>query len=411
MKKNALFGIFLTVFIDMLGFGLFIPDLQIRGKQLAAKVLGVSPLSDSVQLGLLVGVSLAVFSLAQLLISPIMGRLSDAKGRKIVLLWSAIFTLIGYLVYANVHSFEMVLLSRVLTGIGAANLGVAFAYVADITTPENRGKGLGMIGAAFGLGFVLGPPLGVLLLHLGKDEPMLLGYVGAALAFINILFIQFMLTDSPRTTGEGKTPSLWANFKTACTVPQLRLLLFMSFVLSLGFTNLETTYFQLLESPVGAYALSPERAKFAGGLILTFVGVVMAIMQGALVGPAIKRFGEVRLVRFGFLITAVALILVPYGSLWVPALFVVLLIGVGNGLANPSLSALTSQNAPMTMQGGIFGISMALGALARTVGPLVSNPLFQRNPSYPYWLGGLLVLVPAFAAWRLRPHGGTDAQT
>ncbi|MBL8049266.1 MAG: MFS transporter [Chthonomonas sp.] len=411
MRKNALFGIFLTVFLDMLGFGMFIPDLQIRGKQLAAQVLGVNPLSDSVQLGMLVGFSLAIFSLAQLIISPIMGRLSDARGRKIVLLWSAIFTLIGYLIYANATSFSLIMVSRLMTGIGAANLGVAFAYVADVTTPENRGKGLGMIGAAFGLGFVLGPPLGVLLLHLGKDSPALLGYVGAALILVNVLFIQFGLAESPRENLGKDAPSLWQNFRLAWTYPQLRLLLIMSFVLSLGFTNLETTYFQLLESPRSNYQLTAEQAKVAGGWVLTFVGVVAAIMQGGLVGPAIKRFGEINLVKWGFLITAIGLLLVPHGTLWAPTLIVVALIGIGNGLANPSLSALTSHNAPITMQGGIFGISMALGALARTVGPIVSNPLFQKNPAYPYLLGGGLILIPAFAAWGLRPVPPAESAT
>lgn len=403
MKKSALIGLAMTVFLDMLGFSLFFPDLQLRFKDLAAAALHVPADSPNTQLGLLIGFAIALYSLAQFLVAPIMGRLSDAQGRRTVLRWSCALTLVSYLIYAHAHSYEYVLLSRLVGGLGAANIGVAFAYVADVTTPEDRGKGMGLVGASLGMGFVLGPPLGVLLLSLGHNSPLLLGYVAAVLTAVNLAYIQFILPESPRGDHHGEAPTLLQNFLTAIRVPRLRIFLLMTFVITLGFTNLETTFFQLLESPLGPYRLPEVQAKHAGGLILTFVGLTMAIVQGGLVGPAIRRFGELNLVRVGFMITAVGLFLVPHGQLWIPTLAVTALLGLGNGVANPSLSALVSQSAPVAMQGGIFGITMALGALARVIGPLISNPLFQANPGWPYWLGSALVILPALFAWSLRP--------
>lgn len=395
-----LFGIFLTVFLDMLGFGMFIPDLQIRGLKLAADQLGLPADSKATQLGLLVGFSLAIFSIAQVAFSPLIGRLSDIRGRRIVLLITAALNLVSYLIYAHAGSFSLMLISRALGGVAAGNLGVAFAYIADVTTPQNRARGLGMVGAAFGLGFVLGPAAGVALLELGRDNPIWLGYAGAFLAAVNIFFIWRYLPESHHER-DPNPPRLVENFKIALRTPGLRLILAMFFVVNLGFTNLETTYFQLLNDPRTIFHFGDD-AKRIGGIVLTIVGLIIVFVQGFLLRIIGPKFGEVKLVRFGLWLLVPGMALTPFAPFWLPALGVMLIIGFGNGLANPNVSSLVSRSAPKSMQGSIFGITQALGSLARIIGPLVSGPLFRTWPAAPYLLGAVLILGPAILAWWLK---------
>jgi len=387
---------------------MFIPDLQLRGKLLATQHLG--PGATPQQIGFLTGLSLAAFSLAQLLTAPFLGRLSDRIGRKKILLLTSLLSVASYVVYAHAESYAAVLVARALSGIAAANLGVAFAYIADITAPEERAKGLGMLGAAFGLGFILGPVAGAFLLGVSQNDPTLLGYVGAGLAALNALYIAFVLSESLRQPREGQSrfvPDLALALKT----PGLGLMLAMFFAINFGFTNLETTFFQLLESPNWIFRQG-EHARQTGGYILGLVGVVSVIMQGFIVRRATPRFGEVRLLRFSYLLYIPALALVPFAPLWMPAILCIVALGIAGGLAQPSLSSLISRAAPREIQGGIFGITQALGALARFLGPLVSNPLFQWRPYAPYLLGAIVILFPAFAAWKLSmPPAGEDGES
>lgn len=398
--RNASVGaIFLTVFLDLLGFGLFIPDLQLRGRDLAAKFAGPSGTVDQIQL--LTGVALAVFSLAQLLTAPALGRWSDRAGRRKVLILSTVLNIFAYVMYAHANTYGMVFGSRILSGIAAANLGVAFAYVADITTPENRSKGLGAIGAAFGLGFVLGPPFGSFLLTVGKDNPLVLGYVGAFLAIVNLVYIVKFLPESVQPSSAPRTGFL-TDLRRALSDRHLALMLMMFFCINLCFTNLEATFFQLLADPRSVFHLQPQQAKVTGGFILMFVGIIAAIMQGGVVRQLTPKFGEVKLLRWSYLLFLPSFVAIPFSPLWAPALVTIAGLGIANGLAQPSLSSLISRSAPREIQGGIFGVTQALGALARTIGPLISNPLLAKHPSYPYLLGGGIALFPVMAAWTLR---------
>jgi multidrug resistance protein len=397
-RLPPLLGIFLTVFFDMLAFGMFIPDIQLRGELLSTRALGAHP--DPAHVGLLIGFTQGVFSLVQLVTSPFLGRISDRYGRRNVLLISTALSVVSYLVYAHAETIEMMIASRVLSGIAAANIGVAFAYVADITTPQNRAKGLGLMGAAFGLGFILGPVTGGLLLKAGHDSPLLLGYVGAVLAALNFFYVLFVLPESLEHSHENPLPFI-QRYKLAFATPGLGLLLLLFFAANFAFTNLETTFFRLLADHRSIFHLGND-AKQIGSYILGVVGVVSAFMQGYVVRKATPKFGEVKLLRFSYLLMAPALAMVPFAPLWVPALFVIVMLGIGTGLAQPSLSSLVSRTAPRDMQGGIFGITQGLGALARFTAPLVSNSLFQAKPYYPYLFGAVLVLFPAVASWKLR---------
>lgn len=398
--NKRLMGVFLAILLDMLSFGMFIPDLQLRGQKLVTEALGVPFNSQTTMVGLGIGFSLGMFSLAQLIAAPILGRWSDVAGRKKVLVLSSALSVVAYLLYAHATVLWMVILSRAISGVAASNIGVAFAYAADVTTPKERAKGMGMLGMAFGIGFVMGPPLGALLLRLGNDSPRVLGYVAAALCALNVVYISRSLQETHPEDAAPK-PSLMQNAKVALETPGLRLMLVMFFAVNLGFTNLETTYFRLLQDPRTVHHFSESDAKRNGAIILTFVGLVIAFVQGFLIRVAEPKYGAVRLVRFSYVILALSLATVPYTPLWIPTLFGLVFMGLGNGLGGPSIQSLISRAAPMTMQGGIFGITSALGALARFGGPVVSNSLFQLNPAYPYLLGAGVILIPAVLAWRL----------
>jgi len=273
--------------------------------------------------------------------------------------------------------------------------GVAYAYVADVTKPEERSKGMGIVGAAFGLGFVFGPPLGILCLTLGKGDPMLLGLVGAVLALINFIYVALWLPEPERHGSMRDTAFNLKNFSRAFATPGLGLMLCLFFVYNFAFTNLESTYMLLAMHRLGM-------TQAQAGWILVLVGVVMAIMQGVLIRPLTRRFGELSLIRFGYLLVAPVLALVPFAMPWGPHLLGVILLGIGNGVAQPSLGAIVSRSAPKDMQGGIFGVTQALGAFARMIGPPTANFLFAQHYTYPYLLAGILTLLPAIGAWFIR---------
>lgn len=387
-------GIFLTVFLDLLGFGLFIPDLQLRGASLTES-------------GLVLGFALGCFSLAQLLTAPLLGRISDQKGRRVVLLITTVLSCVAYVLYAHATSIGWMIASRVVSGIAAANLGVAFAYIADVTTPENRAKGMGVVGAAFGLGFIFGPGIGAFLLAIGNNSPVVLGYTGAALSAVNFLYVLFLLPDSTQHKAEAGGHFL-ENFGRAFRAPDLAFLLVMFFAVQFGFTNLESTFFQLLAAPDWIFHLGSgtahwsENARDVGALILIAVGLVSVVMQGFLVRILTPRYGEVKLVRYAYVGLVPSLAAVPFLPLWIPILIGIVVMGTCTGLAQPSISALVSRAAPKDMQGGVFGVTQSLGALARFLGPLVSIPLLHWKPFAPYILGALIIVGPAFMAWRLR---------
>ena len=403
--KGRTFGpvlaIFLTVLLDMLGFAMFIPDLQLRGEGFVRDFLHLAPDAVDSRIGLLLGLQIAAFSIAQLITAPILGRLSDTRGRRIVLLISSALSVVAYGVYAFAPSLPFLILSRALSGIAAANLGVAFAYVSDVTKPEERAKAMGFLGAAFGIGFILGPGLGVLLLHLGGDKPFLLGLVAAGFALVNFLFIFTLLPESLVLSGEKRVRSLVGDLREAFRSPTLALLLVVFFMVQLGFTGLETTFFRLLETPRWIFGLNND-AKRIGAIVLGLVGIIAAFMQGVVIRNLPKGTDERKVLRYAYLLFIPSLALVPFLPLWFPGVLAILGLGISNGLAQPTLSSLISRNAPLGIVGGIFGVTQALGALARVLGPLIGNPLFEWRPYAPYVFGAGLACIPAYLIWTTR---------
>ncbi len=404
-RRTLLLGVLLTVFIDLLSFGMFIPDLQIRGEKLAADYLRVpiATAGQDVNVGIFLGLLIAGFSVAQLLSAPGLGRVSDRIGRRPVLLISITLSICSYLLYAHSDTFWLTLISRILAGIAAANLGVCFAYVADITPPEERAKGIGLIGAGLGLGFILGPGAGVLILNLGNNNPLWLGYVAAGLCLINFLYVWLKLPESLRPDSQVERESFLTELKIAFATPGMPLLLAMFFAFNFSFALLQSTFFRLLYDQRSIFHLEELDAKNKGAIILSLVGVFGALMQGGILPRVLPKFGEIKLLRIGLILLVPGLFFVPYAPLWGGIIFVVACQGIGSGLTQPTISALVSKSAPARIQGGIFGVTQALGALARLVGPLFASPLFARNVASPYWLASLAILFPLFAAWTLRP--------
>lgn len=392
--KWPLLAIFLTVFIDMLSFGMAIPDLQVRAEKLGAH-------------GIVIGLLLASYSIAQLFTAPLLGRWSDVVGRRKVLLITCSMTFICFVIYSQAQSLPVMFASRILAGISAANIGVAFAYIADITKPEERASGMGMIGAAFGLGFIFGPVFGAQLVDWGGGGPQLLGFVSAGLALINVAFVWRYLPE-PDALRAKASASLKENFSQlvrALRTPGLGLLVMLFFVANFAFSNLESTFFRLLEWRF-------QMGQKEGALVLFVVGVVAAFMQGYAIGKLTKRFGEVALMRVGYALMTPCLALVPFSPPWVSMLIVAALIGVASGLYGPSVQSLISRSAPIDMQGGVSGIIQSAGALARIFGPLCGSVLFDINTAMPYFAAAGLMLIPTMLSffYKRPADGGQESE-
>lgn len=372
---------FLTVFFDMMSFGTVIPDIQLRAQSLGAK-------------GFVAGLLLATFSLAQFVVSPFLGRWSDRVGRRKVLVVTCALATVSSLLYCFADNLAVMFVSRALLGFAGANMGVAYAYVSDVTKPEDRAAAMGKIGMAFGFGFMFGPPLGAMMLKLGNDDPMLLGLVSALFALVNLVFVLFFMPEAPPSPTEPEELRQLGPLQkllTALRTPGLGYLLVLFLMANLAFANLESTYFLLAHD---VYKID----KFATSLILVFVGVVAAIVQGGLLGGLVRRFGEVNLLRVAYLLQAPVLASIPFVRPWLPVLAGCAVLGLGNGLAQPSLSSVVSQAAPPSLSGGVFGVMQSLGAIARILGPLIGMELYSKAVWLPYAVAAAMMLVPLFMA-------------
>ncbi|MBX3111028.1 MAG: MFS transporter [Fimbriimonadaceae bacterium] len=390
-RPPPIVAIFLTVMLDMLSFSIVIPDVQIR-------VEAMTHGSHSPALaGVLNGLTLAVFSIAQFLVSPYLGRLSDRIGRRPVLMVTCSMAVVASVLYAYATSLPVIWLSRICLGTAAANMGVAQAYISDVSAAEERAKAMGLLGMAFGIGFIFGPPLGAWLLQVGHGTPLALGWVSASFALVNLAFIVFALPESRRAAqpSSQQATGRMAALRNAFGHPQLAQLLALFFVANLAFTNLESTFYLLGKD---VYKISVAETT----VVLVVVGIVAAVTQGGLIRLLVPRFGELTLVRAGYLLTGPTLFAMPLvPPLW-PILLGASIMGIGNGVAGPSVLSLISQAADQEVVGEVMGVTGSLGAMARIIGPVVANALYKVGPVWPYFLAGTMMLVPLTMAWRYR---------
>src|SRR5262245_6609685 len=377
-RRSSLGILFLIVFTDLLGFGIVIPLLPRYGE-----TLGASP----AQLGAL----LASYSLLQFLFSPVWGRLSDRFGRKPILVLSLVGSVAGYTLFAAARTIPLLIFARALAGMMAANVSTAQAYIADVTPPEKRAKGMGLVGAAFGLGFSLGPFAGGALAALQGSSafapahhwPIVggvfsnpQGLPGLFAAFLSMTALLLAIVLLPESL-TGKAPArprtsrlrlIWE----AVNRPNVGTVYILYFIYTLGFTQMEVTLAQLIGHRFGL-DISHSYWLFA------WVGFLGAIVQGALIGPLTRRFGESVLAAAGIFIVTISLGAMSFvpGIRWLMACLA--LLAVGAGLSTPSLSSLVSRLTPPTEQGSALGIFQSISSIARIVGPVVAQLLYQEG--------------------------------
>jgi predicted MFS family arabinose efflux permease len=320
------------------------------------------------------------YSAMQFIFAPIWGRLSDRVGRRPVLLVSIAMTAVAFLIYGLAGSFAILLASRLFAGIATANIGIAQAYVADVTPPEGRARGMGIIGAAFGLGFVLGPAVSGFLAHTSLALP---GFVAAALAAANGVAAFFILPE-PLHRMVGPDRGRIAALRDELAKPGIRRLLICFFLVIGAFSAMESTYAFLMED---VYRLSDAAVPW----VFTYIGVLVTIVQGGLVGPLTKRFGEKTLLVAGMALQGVALVSLPFAGGLPGLLLATAPLAVGSGLTSPALSALVSRASREDDQGGTLGIGQSAAALGRILGPISGTLAFNVRPAYPY-VGGAVVM-------------------
>jgi len=374
--------LFLTVFIHLVGFGIVIPLLPYYAETYGAN-------------GATIGLLVASFSLMQFVFTPMWGRVSDRIGRRPVLLGSLAITGISYLVFAQAGSLAALFASRILAGIAGAAISTAHAYVADTTKPSERTQGMGLIYAAFGAGFIFGPAIGGVLSRFGYSVP---GYAAAGLAFLAtalaLLVLPESLTPEARRVAAARqreriSPALL--FRRPVVGPAMGLF----FLSTLCFAAMEATFAIYGERKFG---LGPQEV----GYLMAFVGVVAATLQGGVVGALARRYGEGALVRSGVLVMGVGLVLMGIAPAFALLVLAMGIVAVGSSLTGPSLVGLVSFAAGAEEQGSVLGFYSSMGSLARAVGPLLGGLAFDHiAPSSPMWLGGTVVALSAWLAFRL----------
>jgi len=400
MKKKSgspLLLIFGTVFIDLVGFGIVIPILP-----LYAQRFGASPL--------VIGLLLGSYSLMQAIFAPILGKLSDRFGRRPVLLLSLIGTSAGFLLMGCANSLPILFLARIIDGITGGNISTAQAYIADVTPPEKRSHGMGLIGAAFGLGFIFGPAIGGLLGHFSMAAPFLFA---AALAGVNALLVYLWLPESLPPEQRGKVhrrPSVLQIFKESKGW-SLQIVLATYFFSTTAFSLLTATY-----SLFAAYRFSCSTIQI--GMIFAAQGLVGAIVQGGLLGWLIKTFSDRNLTIVGAVVLAAALFMLPLTSSIGSLLGATALVAVGHSLITAPLNGLASKSVGPHSQGRVLGAMQSSASLARIVGPVLGGWLLNLDLGHsmisfgrtPYWTGGVIMLFTVALAVALKmSHQGVLA--
>ena len=386
-SRSALFVLFGVVFINLVGFGIVIPLLPFYGQTLDAPPWQVALMFSAYSLGQFVG-------------EPFWGRLSDRIGRKPVLLITIAANALGYLALAFVPNIWLAIAVRLFTGLGAGNISTVQGYVADVTPPERRAGRMGLIGAAFGLGFIVGPALGGLLTRpdmgaLGYQLPI---FAAAGLCSLAALGIAVLLKESrARADPAAPRPPFLGGVRDAVGNPVVSRVLLVTLIYTAGFSGMESTFGFWTEARYGWTAREV-------GLSFMAVGVVSVLCQGLLAGRLARRFGEARVLATGCLIFGAGLVgqiavsrMFPHADGLVP---VMLAFGAfGMAVTMPNISALISRSVDPDRQGAMLGLNMAASSSARILGPIVAGALFSVvGHDWPFLIGAALTIPAAVMA-------------
>ena len=386
MTKSALTILFLTMFFIMLGFGIIIPHLAYYADE-----LGASPLQ--------IGGLLAIYSAMQLVFAPMWGRLSDRKGRKPFILIGLIGNAAALILFGFSNSLVWAFIARALSGAwSAAVLPTVMAYVADVTTEEERGKGMASMGVAMGLGFILGPAIGAIL-HQHHTPFFLAGFLSAATFVFALILLPESLKAADRADGGESWVSPWEIFSPRTFGNPLMPLFLVAFCSSFVFSGLEAT-FPLFIADRWDYGAREM------GQMFVIMGSIVALLQGSVLGRLINRCGEFRLVIIGLLINALGMALLPWSMAFVTVTFYLTITGIGNQIIRPTTSSWISKKTTIG-QGTAIGMMDAYLSLGRVLGSPFAGKLYTAETfRVPYWiLAGILVLALVCLFFPLRRIG------
>jgi DHA1 family tetracycline resistance protein-like MFS transporter len=368
----------LTVFIDMVGFGIVVPVLPLYSERFGASSFTI-------------GMLLAVYSGMGFLFSPIVGALSDRFGRRSILLLSTIGQAAGFFIMGAANSLLWLFVARTIDGIFGANVSTTQAYVADVTPPENRSRAMGLLGAAFGVGFIFGPLIGGVLSQISLSAPF---YFAGGLAAANAVLIFFVLPESlPQPDNSGSEPETFMTLFRQGLGLVIVPLMAAYFFLMTGFSILSAFFAIFTEDRFGYNAS-------ANGYIFATIGLIGVVVQGALIGPLVKNFTEKRIALVGMAVLACSMFVLPLTHTAIALLSVAIGIGFGNSFINPSINGLVSRSVNKYWQGRVLGLMQAAASLGRFVGPLLGGWLLafntRRTPEFgrtPFWTASALLVV------------------
>lgn len=383
MKNNkSLMTIFLIVFIDLLGFGIILPLLPYIAEKFQATPFQI-------------GILAATYSIFQLIAAPILGRLSDRYGRKKVLIISQLGSVIGYLILGLANNLPLLFISRIIDGITGGNISIAQAYIADVTTKENRAKGMGLIGAAFGLGFIFGPAIGGVMSKISYSTP---AYFATIVSLITVFTTAFFLKETvneKKTKTSPKTRLNWKEFKRVLSLYPIDTLIIVFFLLNTAFSIMQNN-FALWSQKTFNFDASQN------GWYFTYIGILAVIFQLQLLPRVIKKFHEKKILLTSLFFIFLGLILIPLSknpSFLFIALF---FMPLGNSLANPTIQALASENVPQEEYGETLGILQSAGSMGRILGPIIGGEIFQTlGKDIIFYFAGIIILF-SFIYLKLR---------
>lgn len=376
---SPLLLIFITILIDLIGFGMVVPLLPFYAYDLA-------PHYSRETVNLLIGIIVGAYSFAQFFFTPLLGRLSDRVGRRPVLMFSVFCSGLAFLGLGLANSLWLLLAMRLFDGATGGNVSTAQAYIADITTPENRAKGMGLIGAGFGLGFIFGPGLGGALSTYNIHAPF---FFAAALAFTNSVLIYFFLPESLQQKRHTSL-NLGEHFRDIGRVlenPGIRFPVLILFVATLSFGVFQPLFPLFAKTQ---YQYDPSHVSY----LFVYSGVVGAVIQGGLLGRLVKSTSERTLLIAGQSLLIIAYLVLPWTPALAPLLVVLGMMSVGTGLTSSLLPTLVSQRTPMSEQGSTLGITQAAGSLARSIGPFLGGLMIAyAGPQTPFLVCATLTLL------------------
>jgi MFS family permease len=408
--SRGLLIIFLTVFIDLLGFGIVIPLLPIYSRR-----HGVGAET--------VGFLMASFSAMQFFFAPMWGRISDRIGRRPVLIGGLLGTSASYVLFGFANTLPLLFASRLLAGFFGANVSTAFAYISDVTTPQNRAKGMGVVGAAFGLGFTLGPWMGGELAKVDLGIPGFVGmpgFVAAALSLGAAIFGFLNLKEPDVQRDESSRSFGLDTLKEAVREPRIGTLFLLNFLAICAFAAFESMFvlFGLVQYPThfgvpqGILHPTPEQVLDAAplaGRYLGCIGIISALIQGGLIRRLVPKFGETKLIIAGPFLLGVAFLMVGLSPTFAVVIAGCILMPVGFGLNNPSLAGLISRASPRHRQGSFLGLNQSVASLARMVAPPVAGRIFDHvGARMPFLVGTGALFLSTWIAARYRSRFGSS---